>query len=122
MRAALFLVALTDDRGRALQPGQRSQEPLVGRVHPPDESRTAPATLAKSVEPAVVTHSVCRIGLHGVPAEITESSPGLEMTRIVGEQARDLVSAGVGVVEGHCLLEAFVGLGRLGAEDGLGWA
>ena len=72
-------VVLADRCGGPAESLERSQEPTVRRLGPSDTARAAPTVLPEPVEPPVIPHPECRVGLDIVTSRISEACPGVEV-------------------------------------------
>ena len=77
-RATLCLVVLADGRGHLLQPAQRPQETVVGRLRPPHVAEPRQPLARECVEAAVVPDPIRGVALDRVASDIAECRPGVE--------------------------------------------
>ena len=68
----LLFVNLPDLAGHPGEAVQAAQEATVLESLPPDESRAAPATLAKPVQAAVVADPIGGVGLDAITGQVAE--------------------------------------------------
>src|SRR6266511_15279 len=112
--APLRLVDLADRGGGGTQPVERTQEPAVRRVTPPDIPGPAPTRLSQRVEAAVVADPEAGVRLDVVTRQLAEPGPRVEEAGPARHHLGHRVAAGVGLgcergVESH---ERVRGLGR----------
>ena len=100
---------------------QAAQEATVLESLPPDESRAAPATLAKPVQAAVVADPIGGVGLDAITGQIAERCPGGEAS---GPACRHR-SHGIALntlAQSQRLPECVEATDGFGIQDGLGRA
>lgn len=88
---------------------------------PADVAGSAPATLAKPIEPTVIANAICRVGLDWIAGQVAKAGPAVEEPRVVGDDAGNRSASLVGVIEGKRRGQAFERVGSLGSKDRLGW-
>src|SRR5450759_511335 len=92
--APVGLVGLADRGGDPAEPGEGPEEPPVGRVHPPDVARPAPAGPPEPVEAPVVADPIAGVRLDVVVCRVAEASPSVQERGPVGDDRGDRVAPG----------------------------
>src|SRR5205823_8888575 len=95
--APLLLVVLADRAGGGVEPVERPEEALIGRVAPSHVARPSPTRLAEPVEATVVADPEARVRLDVVAGELSEPGPRIEEPGPARHHVRDGGSPLLGV-------------------------
>jgi hypothetical protein len=115
--ATLRLVHLADRRSHVSQTTQRTQEASVRLIGPANVSAATPTARAQGVEATVITDTKVGVLLDVVPAEFTQTCPGVETTWVTGNHGRHGGTT-ISLRRGHRLIEFMSGGDVQRRDDG----